>query len=474
MRKPRLPVIASGVLIALALSHVAYAQDAQVQPQIEQLRQQVKELQQRIDQLETLDQRVKILDRRVEVQSKDLQAKTKELPQIVPSSQGVSISSPEGDFKLRIRGYIQGEGNFFTSGNDKPSTGSTFYLNRVRPVLEGTVFKDYDYKIMPDFGQGKTVLEDACLNAKYLPLAQLMIGKYKAPFGIERLQSARDLEWVQRGMTNNLIPNRDIGLELHSEQLLGGRLTYQLALMNGVPNNTASVDTDSNDGKDFVGRLFALPFRNSGIEFARGLGIGFAGSYGDERGALSKYVTAGQQTFFSYANNATASGMHYRYSPQAFYYWGPFGLLTDYVDDTQTVNLLQAVKGEPYINSYKTFSNHAWQVQTSYLLTGENATYYTVEPLHNFDPEGGHWGAFEVKARVGGLGVDSDVFKDGFASLSSSARTATEYGIGFNWYLNANVKLQCDYIRTFFDRGAPDGHNRPDESAFLNEVQVAF
>lgn len=63
--------------------------------------------------------------------------------------------------------------------------------------MEGTVFRYYDFKIMPDFGQGKTVLQDAYLDAKYFTLAQLMIGKYKVPFGIERLQSARDLEWVQ-------------------------------------------------------------------------------------------------------------------------------------------------------------------------------------------------------------------------------------------------------------------------------------
>jgi phosphate-selective porin OprO/OprP len=466
------PVIAVGAFWVLAAAP-AYAQDAQVKSQIDQLRAQVRELEQRIDQLQSLDQKVKVIDRRLQVQQEDLRAQSKQVPQIVPSSQGLSISSLDGEFGFRLRGYIQGEGNFFTSGNDKPPTGSTFYLNRVRPVFEGTVFRYYDFKIMPDFGQGKTVLQDAYLDAKYIPLAQLMIGKYKAPFGIERLQSARDLEWVQRGMTNNLIPNRDLGLELHSD-LFEGRLTYQLAVMNGVPNNTASVDTDSNDAKDFVGRLFALPFKKSGLGFLQGLGIGFAAGYGDERGALSKYVTAGQQTFFSYSSNVTASGMLLRLSPQAYYYWGPFGLLTDFVDNRQTVDMLQSVKGKPSINDRQTFSNHAWQVQTSYLLTGENATYYGVKPHRNFDPESDHWGAFEIKARVGGLGVDSDVFKDGFASRSSSARTATEYGAGFNWYLNANVKFQFDYIRTFFDGGAPGGRDRPDESAFLTEAQVAF
>ncbi|MGH7933184.1 MAG: porin, partial [Candidatus Binataceae bacterium] len=214
-----------------------------------------------------------------------------------------------------------------------------------------------------------------------------------------------------------------------------------------------------------VGRFFLLPFKNTSVEFAREFGIGFAGSYGRERGALSKYVTDGQSTFFSYVAAATASGAHYRFTPQAYYYEGPFGLLADYVDDKQTVNLA---------NKTSTFSNHAWQVQASYLLTGDDATYCGVKPRRPFDPVEGNWGAFEIKARVGGLGVDSDIFKDGFASISTSARTATEWGGGFNWYLNQNFKLQADYVRTFFDKGAPGGKDRKDESAILTQLQIAF
>jgi phosphate-selective porin OprO and OprP len=83
-------------------------------------------------------------------------------------------------------------------------------------------------------------------------------------------------------------------------------------------------------------------------------------------------------------------------------------------------------------------------------------------------------GAWEIKARVGGLGVDSDVFRDKFASASTSARTATEFGGGLNWYLNSNVKLQLEYLRTFFDQGAAHGKDRKDEGAFLSQLQLVF
>ena len=64
-----------------------------------------------------------------------------------------------------------------------------------------------------------------------------------------------------------------------------------------------------------------------------------------------------------------------------------------------------------------------------------------------------------------------------------SAKTATEYAFGVNWYLNANIKWQFDYARTFFDAGAGTAatatapafvKDRPDESVFETQLQIAF
>lgn len=482
--KSYLPVVTlafAATLIPARPSHSQELAQSTRKPSYDELLQKVERLEERVKTLERLDEKVKVLDRRVEVQQEEARAKSAEAPVITANArQGFSISSPDDAFKLRVGGLLQGDGAFFTSGSNKPSTASTFFLNKVRPVFQGTLFRYYDYLLYPDFGQGKTVIQEAWVDAHLLEPAGLLAGKFKAPLGIERLQSDKDLLFIQRGLTNNLVPNRDIGFELHGD-LLQGRLSYQLALQNGIINNTATQDFDNNDGKDFVGRIFALPFKNSGVELAQGLGVGFAGSYGDERGPISKYVTAGQSTFFSYDSAVQAAGLHYRYSPQGYYYAGPFGLIADYVDDTQTANFTKTFtkrKGKKTIkliaNRDDTFANHAWQAQASWLLTGEDATYYGVKPRHAFAPSEGGWGAWEIKARAGGLGVDSDAFHDKFASASTSARTATEFGGGLNWYLNSNVKLQLEYLRTFFDKGAAAGKDRKDEGAFLSQLQLVF
>ena len=52
-------------------------------------------------------------------------------------------------------------------------------------------------------------------------------------------------------------------------------------------------------------------------------------------GTLPGFATDGQQQFFAYnpASNAVvvADGLHWRLSPQAYFYHGPFGMLGEYV-----------------------------------------------------------------------------------------------------------------------------------------------
>lgn len=445
---------------------------------ISELRSEIQKLEARVETLEGLEQKVRVIDRKLEVQQEADVAKAKETPIVKASAQGFTISSPNpDDYQLRFGGIIQGDGRFFTSGSDKTPTGSTFYLNRVRPILTGTLWKYYDFNITPDFGQGKVVLQDAYVNFRYFKDEQILAGKMKSPFQLERLQSDRDLMFSERGLTTNLSPNRDIGAELHSD-LFDNRFTYQLALMNGVPNNTASVDSDRNDGKDFVGRVFATPFTKSNYLWARGLGFGIAGTYGDERdGTTSVYSTFGQTTWFSYNSGVTAAGTRYRYSPQLYYYFGPFGLLSEFVSDTHQLNLNAAIKKgsvTKHVNDYETFTDRGYSVAATYLLTGEDGSYYGVKPLRPFDPPEGALGAWEIAARIGSIGTDSGQFKLKFVDPSVSARTATEYAFGVNWYLTENVKWQFDYARTFFDLGAPGGKDRPDESVFETQLMLAF
>jgi len=489
MRKftlPILPVLLAAVITAVSFTAgPAHAQSSIAadprDQEIQVLKSEIQKLETRVDTLEGLDQKVRVIDRKLEVQQETEQQHALEAPVVKVGDEGFSLSSPNHDYNINFGGIIQGDGRFFTSGEDK-NGGSTFFLNRVRPIITGSVAKYYNFNITPDFGQGKVTLQDAYLNITYFDYASLRTGKFKAPLDLERLQSDRDLEFSERSEIQNLVPNRDTGADLHG-RLLNGLVFYDAALMNGVPNNTAAdtTDIDNNDGKDFVGRIFTTPFELSENRWLKGLGFGFGGSYGDERGnTTSTYKTYGMSTWFSYNSGVTASGLRARIEPQAYYYVGPFGLMAEYAQDEHSLNRFATVGASPFkrlINKTDTFTDTGYMAQASYLLTGEDASYNWIKPYRPFDPRHGTWGAWEVAARISNVATDTRQFQLGFASPNVAAQTATEFALGINWYLNSNIKWQFDYANTYFDGGAGTAavpKDRPNESVFESQLQIVF
>jgi len=418
-----------------------------------------------------LEQKIKILERQLEIEQEKGMEKAKTAPIVTATAkEGFSIKSPTGDFSLRIRGYVQADSRSVI-GKKGTTSDDTFLLRRVRPIFEGTVFKDVDFRIMPDFGGGKTELQDAYLDLKYFPTAKLQVGKFKEPFGIERLQSGTDTLFIERGLPNNLVPNRDIGAAFHGD-LFNGKLSYAAGVFNGVADG-ASLDSDIDNNKELAGRIFIKPWKESGNWLfdwllLDGLGVGFAATAGNKTGMssatyLPSYKTPGQATFFSYRSGTVADGRHTRYSPQAYYSYGSFGLLAEYVLSSQEVK-----RG----TAKRSLDNKAWQIVTSYVLTGEPASYKGVVPKESFNPKEGKWGAFELVGRIGQLDVDSEAFPT-FVDSTVSAKSAKSWGVGLNWYLNKNVKWALDYEQTSFDRGDLN-RDRENEHAFLIRAQISF
>ncbi len=386
---------------------------------------------------------------------------------------GFFLQSPSGDFKLKLRGYVQADGRFFA--DDAGDTGNaTFYMRRVRPIFEGTVYKYFGFRIMPDFGGGQTVLYDAYGEINYFPWASVRFGKFKAPVSLERLQSATALTFIERSIMQNVVTNRDVGVQLAGD-FWDGTLGYQLGIFNGVQDTQSVPDLDLTDDKDFAGRVFSHPFRPLEVAALRNFGIGIAGTWGDHNGESLgvSHKTAARSTYFSFNSDAkvVSRGPWSRINPQLYYYYGPFGLMAEYAVSKDRV------EGTAN-NTYKRANYHAtgWYAQASYVLTGEDNTYKAVTPINNFDPRQGRWGAFEIGARVSNTDLDNDVFKKvDKLSIAKGTTNAWEYTAGLNWYFNNNVKFQFNYVRTDF-AGAPTfgGHAKTHEDALLTRFQVSF
>jgi phosphate-selective porin OprO/OprP len=380
---------------------------------------------------------------------------------------GFVLQSETGDFVLKITGYAQADGRFMP-GDEARALTDQFLVRRARPILQGTVAKYFDFYLNPDFGGGTTVLQDAYVDVRFTPKLRVRVGKIKTPFGIERLQSGQSLLFVERALPNNLVPNRDVGLQLHGE-LLQGVVGYQLAVLNGVADG-ASADIASNDSKDLAGRLFFQPWRTKGTSPLRGLGFGMAGTTGEATGLLRGYVSVSQVNVFSYASTVTASGDRRRWTPQLSFFLGPAGVLAEYVHVRHDVQ--KAETGAPVATARLT--NSAWSVTGSWLVTGEDATYGNVRPKSYYVPTAGTWGALQLVARFNRLDIDDAAFAGGFADPAKSVRRASAWGAGLNWIWNDNLKYVLDYERTSFAGGAPEGADRPTENSIQTRLQLSF
>jgi phosphate-selective porin OprO and OprP len=503
--------------------HVEFAQSAQ-QTQEEQAKAlqkaheeseqkllgQIKELQGKVQSLEAgrvlpeialpaddapttqeLDQKIRIVERKGELAAEAAEARAKEAPRLSVGQNGFTLSSADTNFSLRLRGELQVDSRTFFEDNPLLNANDSFLLRRARPILEGTVFRDFDFLFAPDFGGAAVQIFDAYVNYRYRPELQLRAGKFKGPVGLENLLPDAYLSFNERSLASQLVPIRNIGVQLWGE-VADGRVSYAAGVFNGAGDGRNPGTSDFNDDKEFAARVFLRPFKGTSLTTLQGLGFGLGGSYtqissnslglpNTTGGTLPGYSTDGLQQFFAYnpvLGTVVADGAHWRLSPQLAYLNGPFGLLGEYVVSHQGV-LNSATLRRAALDQT------AWQVSAQWVLTGEPASFTGITPLRPFDPFAGKWGAWQLVARLDQLNIDGSAFPN-FANPATSANSATSWGVGINWWLNKNFHVLTSFSHTKFDGGGafnpidpstsvpPATVTHQDENALLTRLQLSF
>ena len=377
---------------------------------------------------------------------------------------GLWMSTEDHAYQLHVHGYVQADNRMFSS-NIHGEGLDTFLFRRIRPLFEGTLFNAVDFRFMPDFGQNNPQIQEAYLELKSLPFAKLRVGKFKEPIGLEVLQSDRDLTFAERSLASDLIPLRYTGAQV-AGSVLSDSITYAAGYFNGSNDGSNGIFTQWAHANEAAARLFFHPFATTEVTAIRQFGICVAGSAVDQHGTLAGLKTVGQSTFFKYASTALANGQHNRISPQAYYYAGPVGLLSEYAISSQDV-LNKSIT--------RRVRNEAWQVAASVMLTGEKNGYSGIRPRNSFEPARGfrHFGAVELAARFSQVRIDGDAFPL-FANPKTAAQRAEEQVIGVNWYLNRYVKLITDYEHTTFRMALSSVTPLHAENVLMSRIQLAF
>lgn len=383
-------------------------------------------------------------------------------PVIKAGSDGLVLTPSEGT-TLQIHGYLQADDRMF-SANPKGASFDTFLFRRIRPLFEGTLFHELDYRFMPDFGQYNPQIQEAYVELTTIPWAGLRVGKFKEPVGLEADKSDRDLALAERSLVSDLVPLRYMGAMVRGS-FVSDSITYAFGYFNGS-NDGSNGSFEWLPANEFAGRVFFLPFGRTKLVPLRNFGLGIGGSVAHQHSTVAGLKTVAQNTFFKYSSSTLANGQHNRISPQAYYYAGPVGLMAEYaLSSADLVNKL----------SHANVNNQAWEITGSVMLTGEQNAYHGILPRRNFEPmrRWTHLGAVELVARYSNLRVGTNAFPL-FANPTTAAQEAAERGFGVNWYLNRFVKLTTDLEQTDFTMAStliPALHS---ETVLMSRVQLAF
>jgi phosphate-selective porin OprO/OprP len=283
------------------------------------------------------------------------------------------------------------------------------------------------------------------VNIKYMKKAQIQVGKFKVPFGLDELTGVSHNDFVYRSLGANYInPGRDIGGMVHGSYFKHG-LTYAAGVFRHDGDNARSKKVQGGD-QTVAARITAAPFRRVGL--AGDIDVGTAltvSSLSDDpylpNGLRGRTILT-QDTFFQ---PVYVKGRRKRWEADVDWTAGPASARAEYtwVADGR----LQQGLGDENLPDARARS---WYVAGSWILTGERKK----RPL-TADGEflQGGFGAVEVVGRYERLWFDSA----GGADVGTPSRTPRAANIlpsgdraltlGVNWALNRWIKLQFNGIR---------------------------
>src|SRR6266516_5805868 len=187
--------------------------------------------------------------------------------------------SPRGtEFKLVLGGFIQmnledGDVSAFEGRFGSTAIKDRFRLRRARINMTGDFAEQFDFKVEGDFEQSDGTSNnrtdfsgtDIFVNWHQFPEAQIKVGQWKAPFGLEQITPDTTLFLAERSLpTGAITPDRQIGAQLWGKPFTHlwpeqkDLLTYYAGIFNG---NGRNVSVNDNESFMYVGRLELMPFK---------------------------------------------------------------------------------------------------------------------------------------------------------------------------------------------------------------------
>ena len=363
-----------------------------------------------------------------------------------------------GDW-LRIdgEGKMQEDGRW-VYGPVKDFTTWEFHRNRFG--IKGYVTKQIEYEVEHEFTENeltekdveagitpKSRWKDVYLNFTYVKNAQVQVGKFKVPFGLDQLTGVTHNDFIYRSLgANYLAPGRDIGVQVHGSFWKHG-LEYAAGVFEHDGDNAKSKKIQGGD-TTFAARVNGTPFRRLTASPLGAIDVGSAftiSALSDDSfrpNGLRGRTVVTQDTFYE---SVYVKGRRRRWEADVDWTVGRASARAEYtwVSDDR---LAQGIGDQDLPDARA----RSWYVSSTYVLTGESKR----RPLKAAEPfaQGGI-GAIELAIRYERMWFDSSPMgQDGTPLRNPRAETIYPSGdkaltLGVNWTLNRFVKIQFNGIR---------------------------
>ncbi len=460
-------ILAAVALVFLALQPLT-AQTTSDSARLEKLERAVEQLQKRNAELEKEVSSLKKQTASAPAASGEGPTKTKitsdgktyvEKNVAAPEKPPVYVLPRGPEINLTLGGFIQvnfedGDVSAFEGRFGQTALKDRFRLRRARINLTGDFAENFDFKIEGDFEQSdglsssRTAFEatDIFVNWHQFPEAQVKIGQWKAPFGLEQLTPDTTLYIIERSLpTGALTPERQIGVQLWGKPFAHiwpeqkDLLTYYGGIFNGNGRNTTNND---NNNFMYVGRLELLPFKGKifGQDSSLKLGGDVLNSRDDKGTNISQsgnllVNTDGSLSAFTLpgADERTA------WSVDAWLNVGRFDLIGEYLQEK--VNG-RTVNGVP--PGFANFTTDGFQITSGFFLIPKKFQAAVQWQYLNPGQKG----------------------NDGIYSITG----------GLNYYIHSDsIKLMANYVHTWSDFRAAHPQFGDDEfDEFIGRIQVMF
>lgn len=369
------------------------------------------------------------------------------------------LRSKDNNYKIWFDNRVQADAAVFWGAPeyaDKIGNGTS--IRRARFAVKAQLTPNWYGEVDMDMANGVFELKDAIIRYDGIRNTEIQIGNFKEFFSIQRNNSSRYLQFMERPMiAQALAPSRHIGVNAkYAKNWFWGSAGAFFQTIDNLETRTfvedANKDFGVNSGISYTGKIVIMPGWD---QKDWGMHIAAAGSYRTPKAEDEAVATKGVPSVrFSTRNSNSINRKKYidtdeisnvdhdlLYTAEYAGYWKALRWEAAYIADDNFV-----------IDAASPSHLWGWYAQAGCLLFGGRQRYDSNGAKFTRVQRGKEWGDIELCARY--------EFIDFNGLQSGPAGAAEAYALGLNYYINNHCKIMVNYQYTNNDRYANGKGNK--------------